>query len=68
LDDRALGAAAIALHGGAVLIQDPAAARQPDMPRAALVSLPQARVVPAADLGRLITEMVTGSCGPGADS
>lgn len=58
LDDGACGAVAVSGAGGVVLVQDPDDALQPSMPRAALRAVPGACSAPAADLGRLIAELV----------
>ncbi|AEV83150.1 chemotaxis protein CheB [Actinoplanes sp. SE50] len=56
LDDGAAGLAAITAAGGTALIQDPAEARFPSMPQAALRIVPGAVTVPALDLGDTIAE------------
>src|SRR5664280_513274 len=61
LNDGAAGAAAVALGGGVVVVQDPHDALHPSMPRATLADVPDARVVPAAELGALITQLVAGA-------
>jgi two-component system chemotaxis response regulator CheB len=58
LRDGADGAAAVSAAGGGVLVQDPADARSPAMPRAALDRVPGAGVWPAAKLGRAVAEQV----------
>jgi two-component system chemotaxis response regulator CheB len=58
LDDGAAGLAAIAQCGGATLVQQPADARFDGMPSAALTAVPDATVMPAAQLARLITDLV----------
>ncbi|QFZ19602.1 chemotaxis protein CheB [Saccharothrix syringae] len=58
LQDGAEGAAAVAAAGGAVLVQDPADAHSPDMPRATLARVPHAGVRPAARLGSAIADLV----------
>ncbi|TQS44017.1 chemotaxis protein CheB [Cryptosporangium phraense] len=50
LDDGAVGSAIVARAGGKVLVQDPADARFPEMPRAALAAAPSATTVPLAGL------------------
>ncbi|AEV83625.1 chemotaxis protein CheB [Actinoplanes sp. SE50] len=59
LDDGAAGLAAIVAGGGLALVQDPAEARFPGMPRAALRVVPQAVTASALDLG----DLVAGSAG-----
>jgi two-component system chemotaxis response regulator CheB len=56
-DDGAVGAAAVAAHGGVVLVQSPDEALYPSMPRAALARTEQAQIAPAAALGKLIGEL-----------
>ncbi|MEV6846984.1 chemotaxis protein CheB [Actinoplanes sp. NPDC051411] len=56
-DDGAAGLAAIVARGGAPVVQDPADALYPWMPRAALASCPAAQTGPAAKLGSLIAEL-----------
>ena len=58
LRDGADGAAAVSAAGGRVLVQDPADAGSPAMPRAALDRVPDAGVWPAAKLGRAVAEQV----------
>ena len=58
-DDGAVGAAAVAAHGGVVLVQSPDEALYPSMPRAALARTEPAHVAPAASLGKLIGELAT---------
>jgi two-component system chemotaxis response regulator CheB len=57
LDDGAAGLAAIAERGGTTLVQDPAGARFPGMPKAALAAVPDATVAPAGELGALIADL-----------
>jgi two-component system, chemotaxis family, protein-glutamate methylesterase/glutaminase len=64
--------AAIALAGGRCVVQQPADARYPSMPRAALerVSAPDA-VVTAAAMGATIAKLITSTAtapGPSADA
>jgi two-component system chemotaxis response regulator CheB len=58
LDDGAAGLAAIAQHGGVALVQRPEDAKFGGMPRAALTAVPEAIEAPAAQLARLITDLV----------
>ncbi|MEU4692734.1 chemotaxis protein CheB [Actinoplanes sp. NPDC023714] len=53
-DDGAAGLAAIAARGGVTVVQDPADAFTPWMPRAALERVSPDHVVPAAKIGGLI--------------
>jgi hypothetical protein len=62
LDDGAAGLAAIAQRGGIALVQRPEDARFGGMPRAALAAVPEATEAPAAQLARLITELVGQPC------
>jgi two-component system chemotaxis response regulator CheB len=67
LDDGAAGLAAITAGGGLALVQDPAEARFPGMPRAALRVVPDAVTASAFDLGDVIArsagQPVTGDGG-----
>ena len=58
LDDGAAGAAAVALQGGSVLVQDPSEALFSGMPRAALSAVPTAGVAAAEDLGRRLPDLL----------
>ncbi len=58
LDDGAAGLAAIVADGGIALVQDPAEARFPGMPRAALRVVPDAVTAQAFGLGEAVAEMV----------
>lgn len=58
LADGADGAAAVAAVGGTVLVQDPADARYPGMPRATLDQVPEATAWPAAKLGPAIADLL----------
>jgi len=58
LGDGSVGLFAIARCGGLTLVQDPADAVAPDMPRRALELVPDARRVPLADLPRLLAQLV----------
>ncbi|WP_433064038.1 chemotaxis protein CheB [Dactylosporangium sp. CS-033363] len=61
LRDGAAGAAAVAAAGGTVLVQDPAEAPYPDMPRATLARVPGAATWPAEKLGPAIADLVASS-------
>ncbi len=65
LDDGAAGARAIAGNGGQVMVQDPADALSPDMPRAAISAVgdPDAILSPA-ELGKRLSETVAEEAGP----
>ena len=54
LDDGAAGLRAIRQCGGVAVVQDPADAAYPDMPRHALAAVPDARRAPAHELGPLV--------------
>jgi two-component system chemotaxis response regulator CheB len=56
-DDGAAGLSSIVARGGRAVVQDPADALYPWMPRAALASVPTEHVAPAAKLGALIAEV-----------
>jgi two-component system chemotaxis response regulator CheB len=53
-DDGAAGLASIVGRGGTAVVQDPADALYPSMPRAALAQAPTEHVAPAAKLGGLL--------------
>ncbi|GAA4958204.1 chemotaxis protein CheB [Actinoplanes utahensis] len=57
LDDGAAGLAAIVSDGGIGLVQDPAEARFPGMPTAALRVVPDAMTATAFDLGDAVAKM-----------
>jgi two-component system chemotaxis response regulator CheB len=59
-DDGAAGLALIAAHGGTTVVQDPADALYPSMPRAAIEHVRPCHIVPAAKLGDLIGEITAG--------
>ncbi|MDR7275906.1 chemotaxis protein CheB [Catenuloplanes atrovinosus] len=65
LHDGADGAAAVAAAGGIVLVQDPAEAQSPGMPRATLARVPGAAVWPAAKLGGAIADALDTDVAPG---
>jgi two-component system chemotaxis response regulator CheB len=58
LDDGAAGLAAVAQRGGIGLVQQPDDAKFDGMPRAALQAVPEAMVLPAAQLGQAIAKLV----------
>jgi two-component system chemotaxis response regulator CheB len=64
LDDGAAGARAIARTGGQVIVQDPDTAENPDMPRAALDAVPEARIVPLAEMAGAIADLVGRDAAP----
>jgi two-component system chemotaxis response regulator CheB len=55
--DGAVGLARIAARGGTAVVQDPETAERREMPAAALAATPGARVLPLAEIGRLIVEL-----------
>ncbi|HEX6520640.1 MAG TPA: chemotaxis protein CheB [Streptosporangiaceae bacterium] len=57
LDDGALGSATVERQGGAVLVQDPAEASYPSMPKAALATTQRAIVVRASHLATAIDRL-----------
>ncbi|WP_196073241.1 chemotaxis protein CheB [Nakamurella alba] len=61
LDDGAVGAAMLALAGGAILVEDPTTAGFSSMPRAALAAVPTARSAPADLLASAIDELLKSS-------
>jgi two-component system chemotaxis response regulator CheB len=58
--DGAAGAAAVARAGGTVVVEDPAGAERPEMPRAALAAVPDALVRPLEELGATLAELARG--------
>lgn len=58
LDDGAAGTVAVAARLGATVVQDPEDALYPGMPRAAMRLVGSAHVVPAAQLGKVLAELV----------
>ncbi len=56
-DDGARGLARVAELGGAAVVQDPATAERPEMPRAALAAVPVARVCAADELASTLLEL-----------
>jgi len=60
-DDGARGLARIHDLGGAAVVQDPASAERPAMPRAALAAVPDARVAPLEEIAGVLVEL----CGQG---
>ena len=64
LDDGAAGLRAVERCGGLAVVQDPADAAYPDMPRAALGAVPDARRVPIAELGPLLGRLAREPAAP----
>lgn len=58
-DDGAAGLTSIASHGGVTVVQDPADALYPWMPRAALTHVAVDHVVPATKIGDLLAGITT---------
>ncbi|HEX9107330.1 MAG TPA: chemotaxis protein CheB [Longimicrobiales bacterium] len=58
--DGARGLRRIVDRGGSALVQDPATAESPTMPRAAAQAVPEARVLPLAEIGGAIVAWVGG--------
>ncbi len=56
--DGADGLAAIAARGGTAIVQDPAEAARPEMPRAALAAVPEATVLPVAEIPGALVRLV----------
>lgn len=58
LDDGASGLRAIHRCGGIAVVQQPADATYPEMPKAALRATPEARVLPSAEMAAALEELV----------
>ena len=56
-DDGADGLARIVARGGAAVVQDPATAEAPEMPKAALAAAPQATVLPLDRIGPHVAQL-----------
>jgi two-component system chemotaxis response regulator CheB len=56
-DDGADGLARIVARGGAAVVQDPATAQAPEMPKAALAAAPQATVLPLDRIGPHVAQL-----------
>jgi two-component system chemotaxis response regulator CheB len=57
-DDGAAGAAAVSRHGGRVIVQDPADAAHPVMPRQAILADSPAHIAPLAEIPGLVARLV----------
>ena len=65
LDDGAAGARAVRRNGGLVMVQDPADATSPDMPRAAISAVGEPdEILEAAALGQRLSHVVGEEAGP----
>jgi len=67
LDDGSVGLARVARYGGVALVQDPAEAEFPPMPRNALASTPLARALPLDALVQEVVRLVSENRGAGPD-
>jgi len=56
-DDGARGLARIRELGGATIVEDPARAERPEMPRAAVAAVPDARVAQLDEIATLLVEL-----------
>jgi two-component system chemotaxis response regulator CheB len=56
--DGAAGLARIALRGGTAIVQDPESAERREMPDAAIAVTPDARILPLAEIGPLLVQLV----------
>jgi two-component system, chemotaxis family, protein-glutamate methylesterase/glutaminase len=68
LDDGTAGLMVVAARGGAAIIQDPETALFPAMPRSALEQVPNAQVLPLAEIPNALVNLVSEqlhSSGPG---
>ena len=59
--DGAEGVRLISDRGGLALVQDPATAESPTMPRAAANAVPRARVMPLDDIVRFVSQLPAGA-------
>lgn len=64
LDDGIAGLRAVQRCGGIVVVQDPADAKVPDLPRRALAALTPDYVLPLAQIGPLLVQVCTGHAPP----
>lgn len=64
LDDGAAGLRRVHRYGGACLVQDPATADFPSMPRAAQLAVPSARALPLDELTAEVVRLVAEPAGP----
>ena len=64
LNDGAAGSRAVKQCGGMIVVQDPADAAYPEMPNGALRYCQADHVVPAAELGALLTRLAREPAGP----
>ena len=67
LDDGAAGMRVVARYGGTCLVQDPDTAEFPSMPRAALLAVPDAAVLPLSSLAPEVVRLVEQQPGSGPD-
>lgn len=63
-EDGARGLAAVAARGGTAVVQDPESADRQEMPRAALLAVPDALVMPIEGIGRFVASL----CGQPVDA
>jgi two-component system chemotaxis response regulator CheB len=66
--DGAEGLATIAKRGGLAIVQSPATAESPTMPRAAIEAVPAARVLPIAAIADLLVTLPVASPSPRASA
>lgn len=68
LDDGSAGLTDVVATGGTGIVQDPAEALHPEMPRNALLRCPSCHIAPAAAIARMLLELALGGRPPRDDA